>query len=482
MASTATPSFASVPLSRGKVHTLPQAQPKPKPDPIQSLQRSGSQLPEPRPLGLPPPYNREQPPHLQHLRPTPIIRKNNYLDVHASSSLNKEKLRMHPDQHPIVTPRSLYFRTQKKKLHQEQIQEKNHLKQLQQQMKNETVYQPAAYAQGVGVPLLPSPTYTGFQQQPQHQSHAYIQTQPQLQQQQQSQQQYLYQQPHIRNFFQNPPPPSPHHGYSIGACPSGFQIPPESLSPTYQCASDPGNYQQQQQPVLATVYTNQVSLSQIEQFKAQLYSDVDYVIYPLKDPAISRQEYMDAKQGQVIATQAQHQQQQQQQQQQGSNCGFTYLQLPPGQNSPKLSPLYRSTPNVAGSPNAGGVLSSYPSYQSLASHSSIHQPGSSSGYSSMVRGRYFSQQSLASSLSSAPSGYSASTHSLSGSFDPYAEHINVPNPSVMRVCSDESILTSSGVTDSDVMSQQSGGQVQSPQLPRPPPPYRPKVRNNSKYV
>ena len=41
------------------------------------------------------------------------------------------------------------------------------------------------------------------------------------------------------------------------------------------------------------------SLSQIEQFTAQLYSDVDYVIYPMKDPALSRQEYMDAKQGQV---------------------------------------------------------------------------------------------------------------------------------------------------------------------------------------
>lgn len=267
----------------------------------------------------------------------------------------------------------------------------------------------------------------------------------------------------------------------------------EAPSPTYQCASDPGTYppHNQGQPgtypphnqgqSLATVYTNQVSLSQIEQFKAQLDSDVDYVYYPMKDPALSRQEYMDAKHGQVIATQAQ-----QQQNSNSTSCSLAYLPPPPPYRSPKRSPLYRSTPNVAatlsscggsgsGVNTSGGsaasILTSYPSYQSLTSH----QPGSSSGYSSMARGRCFSQQSLASSsLSSAPSGYSASTQSLTGSYEPYSE-VMLQASSMLRVRSDESILSSTlAEADSLVPAANSS-------LP-PPPPYRPKVRTTHKYV
>ncbi|XP_066602475.1 protein expanded [Prorops nasuta] len=78
---------------------------------------------------------------------------------------------------------------------------------------------------------------------------------------------------------------------------------------------------------LATVYTNQLSRSQIEQYKQQLYSDVDYVMFPLKDPAISKQEYIDAKQGSLLAAMAVH---------------------PPPPSYPrfnnKTSVLYRSTP------------------------------------------------------------------------------------------------------------------------------------------
>lgn len=165
-----------------------------------------------------------------------------------------------------------------------------------------------------------------------------------------------------------------------------------------------------------------------------------------------------------------------------SSSSFAYLPPPPPYRSPKLSPLYRSTPNVAatlsscsGLATGGGgsvsLLSSYPSYQSLTSH----QPGSSSGYSSMARGRCFSQQSLASSsLSSAPSGYSASTQSLTGSYEPYSEVMLRAN-SMLRVRSDESILSSSlaDTSDSHALAEQS--------LP-PPPPYRPKVRTAHKYV
>ncbi|ROT66923.1 hypothetical protein C7M84_015049 [Penaeus vannamei] len=432
LAATAAPSFTSVPLSRGMVHTLPQVQQRPKIDTVQSLQRGAAHLPEMRPLGLPPPYARDHRSNKVKAlagpggAEVPVIRKNNYLDVRASASMNKSKARVHPEQHPTVTPRSLYLRHQQKALQQQQLKQQQQIQQLQQRISSETVYQPAAYAQGVGVPLLPSPTYTGFQQQ---QAHSLSIQQP------------------VHSL--NPPPPSPHHGYGVGAGPggSGYQVALEAASPTYQCASDPGTFQTHQS--LATVYTNQVSLSQIEQFKAQLYSDVDYVIYPMKDPALSRQEYMDAKQGQ-------------------------------------LSPLYRSSPNVAGtlSSCSGGsgsgvitgggsasLLSSYPSYQSLTSQ----HPGSSSGYSSMARGRYFSQQSLASSsLSSAPSGYSASTQSLTGSYEPYSE-VMLRSASMMRVRSDESIL-SSALADSADPAAPSGQQ-----LP-PPPPYRPKVRTAHKYV
>lgn len=58
-------------------------------------------------------------------------------------------------------------------------------------------------------------------------------------------------------------------------------------------------------PQLATVYASQLARSQIELYQQQLYSDVDYVIYPLQDPAISQQEYLDSKQGSILAAMAQ---------------------------------------------------------------------------------------------------------------------------------------------------------------------------------
>lgn len=54
-------------------------------------------------------------------------------------------------------------------------------------------------------------------------------------------------------------------------------------------------------PALATVYTSQLSRSQIEQYQQQMYSDVDFVVFPLKEPAISKQEYLEAKQGSLLA-------------------------------------------------------------------------------------------------------------------------------------------------------------------------------------
>lgn len=67
-------------------------------------------------------------------------------------------------------------------------------------------------------------------------------------------------------------------------------------------------------PPPRTMYAN----SQIEQYKQGLYSDGDYVYYPLQDPAISKQEYMESK---------------------------LALPYPPPPYKSRL--LYRSTPNVA---------------------------------------------------------------------------------------------------------------------------------------
>uniref|UniRef100_A0A1A9WUK9 FERM domain-containing protein n=1 Tax=Glossina brevipalpis TaxID=37001 RepID=A0A1A9WUK9_9MUSC len=54
------------------------------------------------------------------------------------------------------------------------------------------------------------------------------------------------------------------------------------------------------------LYPNQLARKQLELYQQQLCSDVDYVIYPLQDPAVSQQEYLDAKQGSLLAAMAQN--------------------------------------------------------------------------------------------------------------------------------------------------------------------------------
>ncbi|CAD6225436.1 GSCOCG00005678001-RA-CDS [Cotesia congregata] len=115
-------------------------------------------------------------------------------------------------------------------------------------------------------------------------------------------------------------------------------------------------------PSLATVYTSQVARSQIEQYRQQLYSDVDYVMFPLKDPAISKQEYIDVKQGSLLS-------------------GLAAYPPPPypsfGGN--KSSVVYRSTPYLPGSSfssstkyasnlNLSDTSSNYPVHGNLSSH------------------------------------------------------------------------------------------------------------------
>ena len=453
--------FQAVPLTRGRGHTLPQVPQKPKSDGIQSLQRHNCPLPYARPFGCYPPCIPEGNivSNTNIDNNVPIIRKNNYLDFRASTNLNKHKSRFHHRQPTNLNPRRLYLPHQKKDLQKSQQRDLLERQRMEKKLCSDTVYQADAYAQGVGVPLQPTPTIAGYatcpNNNPHHSSHVL----------------------HNQNLVHQYLPPY-YQGSdtceSIG-CPyveNCSKQPQESVhSSGCSCSDHSLSYSTlTHQHSLSSAYGSQVSLSQLEQYKAQLNSNVDFVVYPHKDPAISRQEYMDAKHSQLIANQikthAHHQ----------GMLSPSYSQKPvPLYRSPKMSPLYRSTPNVGD----GSVLSSYPSYHSLESQNSMHQPGSSSGYSSMARERYFSQQSLASSLSSTQSGYSASTHSLSGSYEQSYGSYGEPAvattapPSVMRVRSDESIL-SSAIEDSEIGSVASG-----PPHVRPPPPYRHKV---TKYV
>nr|CAD7599151.1 unnamed protein product [Timema genevievae] len=144
------------------------------------------------------------------------------------------------------------------------------------------------------------------------------------------------------------------------------------------------------QPTLATVYTSQVTRSQIEQFQQQMYSDVDYVIYPMKDPAISKQEYMDAKQSSLIAHHAAMHYQQ--------HKPYPPPPYPSYHSTTKTHLMYRSTPNVA----------------SLAS--GYHRPVSFANPMAASPIKYASNQNLSSDYFGYPSPYqSASQYSSSTS-------------------------------------------------------------------
>ena len=154
-------------------------------------------------------------------------------------------------------------------------------------------------------------------------------------------------------------------------------------------------------------YTSQVTRSQIEQFKQQLYSDVDYVIYPMQDPAISKQEYLDSK----IA------------------LGHYNQVCPPPpypSYSGKSHVMYRSTPNVAvasgyipvsfNNPTIGPSPVKYASNQNLSAEFTGY-PGSSLSFLN----RY---PSSASPLYSTGASYSSSTQSLR--YDPLSIPVAVP--------------------------------------------------------
>jgi protein expanded len=252
------------------------------------------------------------------------------------------------------------------------------------------------------------------------------------------------------------------------------------------------------------VYTSQVTRSQIEQFQQQLYSDVDYVIYPMKDPAVSKQEYMDAKQGSLIAHAA--------------AMRYPYQQLaypPPPYPSyragPKSHLIYRSTPNVAvasgylpvalGSSSIQSASSSPIKYASNQNLSSVEPL---SGYASFSPSSYLSAShysSPASPLYSAGTSYSSSsTKSLryEPPVPPFSSsvadlrHVNVskilPSPTAQsplggfgRAHSDDNILNS--------YEKPNNGQhlLERPKYrrlppPPPPPPYDRQVSTTSCFL
>lgn len=202
---------------------------------------------------------------------------------------------------------------------------------------------------------------------------------------------------------------------------------------------------------LQTVYTSQVTRSQIEQFKQQLYSDVDYVIYPMQDPAISKQEYLDSK----IAL---------------SHYNQVYPPPPYPSYSGKSHVVYRSTPNVAvasgyipvsfNNPSIGPSTVKYASNQNLSTEYAAY-PGSSLSFLN----RY---PSSTSPLYSAGASYSSSsTQSLR--YDPVIQ-MAVPkliSPALgsgfTRTQSDDNILNCGYEKPC----------LEVPRIRRPPPPLPP---------
>lgn len=193
-------------------------------------------------------------------------------------------------------------------------------------------------------------------------------------------------------------------------------------------------------PSLATVYTSQVARSQIEQYKQQLYSDVDFVMFPLKDPAVSKQEYIDAKQGSLIAAMA------------------AYPPPPYPTFNSKSSVVYRSTPYLPGS--SFSSPSKYASNQNLSI-------GDSSG------GNYVLHSNISSHYAASTSSlYSGATCSSGGSHSLRREPPAPTHPHTLhgfsRTRSDDNILKS---FDSSLNARvQSPSQPKHRRLPPPPPP------------
>lgn len=203
---------------------------------------------------------------------------------------------------------------------------------------------------------------------------------------------------------------------------------------------------------LQTVYTSQVTRSQIEQFKQQLYSDVDYVIYPMQDPAISKQEYMDSK----IAL---------------GHYNQVYPPPPYPSYSGKSHMVYRSTPNVAVA--SGYIPVSFknppiPSQVKYASNQNLSSDfGAYPGSSFSFLNHY---PSSTSPLYSAAASYSSSsTQSLR--YDPFA--IQMSMPKLMSPVLNTGTFTRTQSDDNILNSVYEKPSLERTRIRRPPPPLPP---------
>ncbi|XP_036139261.1 protein expanded isoform X3 [Monomorium pharaonis] len=246
--------------------------------------------------------------------------------------------------------------------------------------------------------------------------------------------------PVLLPYLTTPPPPPPLPPPPIV---HPRQPPPPPPPPP------PSSSSQQPASSLATVYTSQVSRSQIEQYQQQLYSDVDYVMFPLKDPAVSKQEYIDAKQGSLLAAMA------------------AYPPPPYPSFNNKSSVIYRSTPYLPGS--SFSSQSKYASNQNLSSSDT----GSSSG--NYLQGNLNSHYAAStSSLYSGATCSSTGSHSLRRE-PPVPAH---PLDAFSRTRSDENILKCLDTLIASKM--QSLPQSKHRRLPPPPPPPPYEIQNLEK--
>lgn len=268
---------------------------------------------------------------------------------------------------------------------------------------------------------------------------------------------------------------------------------------------------------------------QLDQYRQQLYSDVDYVMYPLKDPAISKQEYLDSKEASGHSAQALRQQQQHHQQQHHHHLHHQYLSqsslnakmvaMAGGMRNcnggvPTAGPslyslygrktraMYQSTPNVAiagGYPAAGSstvspLYQQYPNAARYASNQNLTSELSggcsnsslmylSSKYPSSTSPLFSTTASLYSSMQSLrQDAASASSSSIYGRILPTSSSC-----SFARTRSDDNILNC-------VDHQQQQQQQRSSNLahcaemkfrkppPPPPPPYDTQVIKSSRLL
>ncbi|XP_065356517.1 protein expanded isoform X2 [Calliphora vicina] len=113
---------------------------------------------------------------------------------------------------------------------------------------------------------------------------------------------------HQHQQQQPPPPPPPYPAELKQTAPRTCVLLPV-IKPRQYLPPPPPSLPRQPPPPpptqLAGLYSSSLARKQLELYQQQLYSDVDYVIYPLQDPAVSQQEYLDAKQGSILAAMAQ---------------------------------------------------------------------------------------------------------------------------------------------------------------------------------